>query len=140
MSEENKALSRRVIEECFNKGNLALADELCAPDYVDHDAPPGFSPGVEGFKQQVAMYRAAFPDVQITVEDQVAEGDKVVTRWTGRGTHKGELMGIAPTNKEVTVTGMSINRIVEGRIVEHWENFDQMGMMLQLGVVPPPGG
>jgi steroid delta-isomerase-like uncharacterized protein len=140
MSADHKALSRRVIEACFNQGNLALADELYAPDYVDHSAPPGFPPGVAGFKQQVAMYRAAFPDVHVTIEDQVAEGDKVVTRWTGRGTHQGELMGIAPTHKAVTVTGIAIDRIVAGKIVEHWENFDQLGMLVQLGVVPPPGG
>lgn len=139
MSEENKALARRVIEGCFNQGNLALADELFAPDYVDHDAPPGFPAGVEGFKQQVTMYRTAFPDVHITIEDQVTEGDKIVTRWSARGTHQGELMGIPPTNKEVTVTGIAIDRIDRGKIVEHWEIFDQLGMMQQLGVVPAPG-
>jgi predicted ester cyclase len=86
------------------------------------------------------MYRTAFPNIHVTIEDQIAEGDKVVTRWTGHGTHQGELMGIPPTNKAVTVTGIAIDRIVAGKIVEHWENFDQLGMLVQLGVVPPPGG
>ncbi len=136
MSEQNKALVRRIVQECFSKGNLAAADEVLAANYVDHNAPPGIPPGIAGFKQLVTMYRAAFPDLQVTVEDMVAEGDKVVVRWTGRGTHKGELMGIAPTNKAVTVTGIGIDRIANGKIVEHWESWDQMGMMQQLGVVP----
>jgi steroid delta-isomerase-like uncharacterized protein len=136
MSEQNKALSRRIAEECFNKGNLAVADEVIAADFVDHSAPPGLAPGVEGFKQLVAMYRNAFPDIRTTIDDVIAEGDKVVIRWTGRGTHKGELMGIAPTGKTVTVTGIGIDRIANGKIVEHWESFDQLGMMQQLGVIP----
>lgn len=138
MSEENKAVSRRVIEESFNQGNLAVIDELVAADYVDHNLPPGFPEGREGFKQLVAMYRAAFPDVQMTVEDVFAEGDKVAFRWTAIGTHQGELMGIPATNKQVTVTGIEIDRLVDGKIVEHWAEFDQMGMMQQLGVIPSP--
>ncbi|MDZ7359293.1 MAG: ester cyclase [candidate division KSB1 bacterium] len=136
MSEQNKALSRRITEECFNKGNLAVADEFVAANFTDHGAPPGLAPGAEGFKQLVAMYRNAFPDMRITIEDVIAEGDKVVMRWTARGTHKGDLMGIAPTGKTVTVTGIGIDRIANGKIVEHWESFDQMGMMQQLGVIP----
>lgn len=139
MSEENKAVSRRVLEESFNQGNLAVIDELVSADYVDHDLPPGLPDGPEGFKQLVAMYRAAFPDVQMAIEDVVAEGDKVVIRWTARGTHQGELMGIPPTNKQVTVTGIDINRLAGGKMAEHWGNFDQMGMMQQLGVIPSPG-
>lgn len=83
------------------------------------------------------MYRSAYPDTHFTVEDQIAEGDKVVTRWTGRGTHQGELMGVAPTGNEVTVRGIEIDRIVGGRIEETWVNYDTSGMMQQLGVVPP---
>lgn len=138
MSDENKAVARRVQEEAFNQGNLAIIDELVSADYVDHDLPPGFPAGREGFKQMVAMYRAAFPDVQMTIEDVVAEGDKVVIRWAAKGTHKGELMGIPPTNKQVTVTGVDINRLAGGKLAEHWGNFDQMGMMQQLGVIPSP--
>jgi steroid delta-isomerase-like uncharacterized protein len=140
MSEANKSIVHRVVEECVNQGNLDVADELLATDYIDHDALPGVAPGVEGFKQVISMYRAAFPDLNVTIEDTFTEGDKVVARWVGKGTHKGELMGIPPTGKEVSVTGMEINRIAEGKIVEHWENIDLLGMMVQLGVVPPPGG
>lgn len=139
MSAENKAIARRVIEECFNQGNLALADELYTANYVNHNAPPGFPQGPEGFKQEAGMYRNAFPDIQITIEEQIAEGDRVVSRWTARGTHQGELMGIPPTNKKATVTGIVIDRIAGGKIVEHWENFDQLGMMQQLGIIPAPG-
>ena len=138
MSEENKAVSRRIIEECFNQGNLALIDELHTADYVDHDAPPALANGPEGMKQLIGMYRAAFPDVHIIIDDILAEGDKVALRWTATGTHQGELMGIPPTNKKVTITGMDINRLAGGKIAEHWGNFDQMGMMQQLGVIPSP--
>ncbi len=139
-AEQNKTVSRRVIEDCFNHGNLALADDIYAADYVNHNAPPGFPKGPEGFKQEATMYRSAFPDIHITIEDQIAEGDKVVTRWSARGTHQGELMGIPPTNKKATVTGIAIDRLASGKIVEHWEVFDQLGLMQQLGVVPVPGG
>ncbi len=88
----------------------------------------------------IGMFRAAFPDLNITIDDQVSEGDKVVTRYTFRGTHKGDLMGIAPTGKQVTTIGISIERFVDGKVVERWEVFDQLGMMTQLGVVPPPPG
>ena len=118
-AEENKALARRVIEEMFNKGNLDVADELIAQDYVDHDqAMPEDIHGPEGFKDYVSMYRSAFPDLHIQIEDQIAEGDKVVTRWTGTGTHEGELAGIAPTDNQVTLPGMEIVRISDGKLVE----------------------
>jgi len=136
MSEKNKTLSRRVNEECFNRGNLAVADELLAADYVDHAAPPGLAAGVEGFKQLVAIYRTAFPDLQVTIEDQIAEGDRLATRFTASGTHQGELMGIAPTGKTVTVSGIAIERMVDNKIVEHWLVSDQLGMLQQLGVIP----
>ncbi len=142
MSEENKALLRRVTDEVFNQGNLDVVDELFAPNYVLHDPgiPGGELRGTEGFKQQwVSMFRTAFPDLQLSVEDQVAEGDEVVTRYTGRGTHRGELMGIAPTNNEVVVSGIIMSRVSGGRIEEEWNNFDALGMMQQLGVVPQPG-
>lgn len=140
MSEENKALVRRVFEDVWNKGNLAVVDELCATNYLGHQPsiPEGIR-GPEGFKQFVTMYRTAFPDVQFTIEDMIAEGDKVVDRWTARGTHKGALMDIPPTGKQVTVTGMGIVRIEGGKAVEAWGNFDQLGLLQQLGVVPPIG-
>src|SRR4051812_44110281 len=97
-AEENKALARRFLEEVFNEGNLAAIDELIDPDWVQHDpAMPEELRGIEGARQLVEVYRAAFPDLHITVEDQVAEGDKVATRWTARGSHQGELMGIPPS-------------------------------------------
>ena len=139
MSEKNKALIRRFHDEVINKGNLELIDDLCAPSLVDHAAPQGSPSGTEGVKQMISMFRAAFPDVNSTVEDLIAEGDKVVARFTFRGTHKGEFMGIAPTGVQIEVTGIEINRIVAGKCVEHWENFDMLGMMQQLGVVPRPG-
>ncbi len=140
MSEENKAIARRIYDEAWNKGNLDLIDELCDANLVAHNLPPEVSPDRAGFKQLIAMYRAAYSDVQMIVEDQIAEGDRVVTRWTGRGTHKGELMGIPPTGRHVTVTGIDIERIAGGKVIEAWGEFDAMGMMQQLGVVPPPGG
>lgn len=139
MSEENKAIVRRLFEEAWNQGKGEVIDEVIAVDHVDHYSPPGFPPGVEGFKQQLTMYRTAFPDIHFTIEDQVTEGDKVVTRWTARGTHQGELMGILATNKEATVTGIQIDRLAGGKIVEHWGIFDQLGLMQQLGVVPTMG-
>ena len=142
MSEANKAIARRFIEETFNKGNLAVLDEIVAPDHKDlgPGGLPGLPPGPEGSKQLVSMYRNAFPDIHITVEDQIADGDKVASRWTARGTHKGALTGIPPTGKSAVVTGMGIDRIVNGKIVESWGIFDQLGMLTQLGVMPPPPG
>ncbi len=135
--EENKALVQRFVEEVWNKGNLAAADEFLAANSVGHDPDaPGLAPGVEGFKQVFTMFRTAFPDLHVTVEDMIAEGDKVVSRTTARGTHKGELMGIAPTGKQVTVAEIRIHRIAGGKIVEHWGIVDKLSLMQQLGVVP----
>lgn len=138
-TEENKALVRRFFEEMWGKGNLAIADELLTTDFVFHPAPPGVAPDLEGYKHWVRMTCAGLADRQSTVEDQIAEGDKVVSRWTYRGTHKGELMGVAPTSKQVTVTGICIDRIFGDKIVEEWIEMDNLGMMQQLGVAPPPG-
>ncbi|MBI1928995.1 ester cyclase [Candidatus Poribacteria bacterium] len=143
MSEENKAIARRFFEEGLNRENLAVVDEILAVNFVSH-APtePGHSAesqGPERLKEEFARNRVAFPDMQFTIEDQIAEGDKVVTRWTFRGTHKGDLMGIAPTGKRVSMTGINIQRIAGGKIEEEWVIWDSMGMMQQLGVMPPPG-
>ena len=140
MSAENKAIVRRLIEEGFNRGNLDLYDELIAPDFVNHSAPPGVPPTREGWKQLATMFRAAFPDIHFHIEDEIAEGARVTTRFSGHGTHQGELMGIPATGKEVTVSGINIARIAGGKIMERWEEFDMMGMMVQLGVVPALGG
>ena len=135
-TEENKALARRVLEEIFNKGNLDAADELLAPDYVDHDAAmPEDIHGPEGFKQYVGAYRSAFSDLHVEIEDQIAEEDKVVTRWTGTGTHDGELAGIPPTGNRVTFPGMEIVHISDGKLVEGWEGYDMTNLMRQLGVM-----
>ena len=138
MSEANKDLARRFMEEVWNKENVDFIDKVVASNYVVHDpnSPEGISGGVEGAKQFVEMYRSAFPDTQMTVEDLVAEGDKVVTRWTARGTHQGVLMGIPPSGNRVEVTGISVDRIEGGKFVESWSNYDTLGMMQQIGAVP----
>lgn len=136
-AESNKALARRLMEEAFNAGNMNVVDELVAAGYVNHDAAaPETTVGPEAAKASVAGYRAAFPDLRITVEDQIADDDRVATRWSATGTHRGELMGMTPTGKQSTVTGITIDRIVDGRIAESWTNWDTLGMLQQLGVVP----
>jgi steroid delta-isomerase-like uncharacterized protein len=139
MSPDNKALVRRSIEEAVNKGNLAVIDDVAAPNYVYHEPTAGEVRGPDGLKKLIAMYRTAFPDVRMTIDDQIAEGDRVVTRWTVSGTHKGELMGIAPSGKQITVTGIVITRVANGKVVEEWENYDALGMMRQIGAVTAPG-
>jgi len=137
--EENKAIARRLFEEVWSQGKLDVADEIFATDYFGHIAGSPEVRRLEGFKQFVSMYRTAFPDLQFTIEDQIAEGDKVVTRWTSTGTHKGELMGIPPTGVQSTSTGIAIDRIAGGKIVEVWSNWDTLGLLQQLGAVPPIG-
>ena len=128
-----------MLEEIFTEGNLDLADDLIAPDFVDHDsAMPEEVHGIEGFKDFVRMFRSAFPDLHVEVQDQVAEGDKVATRWTASGTHEGELAGIPATGNWVEITGMEISRISGGKIAEIWDNYDVMGMMQQIGAIPSP--
>ena len=140
MSEENKAIARRALEEIFSaQGDLDVAYEIIAPNFVGHDpASPEDIRGPEGVKEFASMYRNAFPDVQMSLEDQVAEGDMVVTRWIASGTHQGDIMGIAPTGNRVTVAGTSVERIVEGQIEETWDNYDALGMMQQIGAIPSP--
>lgn len=137
--EKNKAIARRAVEEVWNKHNLAAIDENYAPDIVSHSYPASLPKGAEGIRVYASIFQSAFPDMTMAVEQQIAEGDKVVTRWIAQGTHKSELMGIPATGKQVTVTGTVIYRIAGGMIVESWEEFDQMGMMQQLGVIPVPG-
>jgi steroid delta-isomerase-like uncharacterized protein len=137
MSAENKAIARRLVEEAFNEGKLDVIDELAAPGVVSYDsALPEPLVGIDATKASIAAYRDAFPDLKLTVEEQIAEGDMVVTRWTARGTHQGELMGMAPTGKEATVTGITIDRLENGRIAESRTNWDSLGLMQQLGAVP----
>ncbi len=137
-TEENKKIVRRNYEE-LNKGNLAVIDELYADDYVGHIATlPGPVRGREALKQVQGAYFAAFPDLHETPEDLIAEGDKVVIRETYRGTHKGDLQGLAPTGKQASFTSIDIYRIVGGKIVEQWVEWDALGFMQQLGAIPAP--
>ena len=121
----------------MEKGNWAILDELLAHDYVYHMSGRPKPVTREEYKQFARMFRTAFPDGRMTVEDMIAEGDKVVTRYTSRGTHKGDFMGIPATGKEVVSTGIVISRIAEGKIAEDWEEFDGLGFSQQLGVIPP---
>ena len=133
-----KALVRRVAEEPWN-GNWDVIDELLAESYVGHDpSQPEPIRGPEGLKANLRQYVDAFSDARITVDEQFAEGDRVATRWTARGTHSGEIAGIPPTGKEVTVAGMTFSRLEGGLIVEEWVNWDALGMLVQLGAVPEP--
>ena len=137
-TEENKAIARRGYE-AINQNNLDTLDEVVASDMTDHDPAPGQAPGLEGVKHYFSSLHAAFPDVRMDVEDMIAEGDKVVARVSVSGTHRGEFMGIAPTGNRVTIAGIDILRMANGKIVEHWGKFDDLGMMQQLGVIPEPG-
>ncbi len=140
MSEENKEKARRFLEEAFNEGNLGVVDEIVASDYVLHDpAIPDEIRGPEGVKGFIQMYRSAYPDTDITVEDQIAEGDDVVTRWTGRGTHQGEPMGIPPSGNRVELTGITVDRFSGGKFAESWTSYDALGTMQQIGAIPEPG-
>ncbi len=139
-TEANKAAMRRIPAEVYNQGKLDVADEVLATDYTEHvPLPPGWPSGIAGLKQYVTMLRSAFPDFQYTVEDELAEGDKVVFRLTAQGTQLGEFMGIPPTGKRATWTEMHICRVADGKLVEHWANLDQLGLLQQLGVIPQPG-
>ncbi len=138
-TEENKALVRRFIEEAWNKGNIDAADQFVASDFVDLDPLPGQQQGLEGLKQALAMMRTAFPDIHFTIEEQVAEGDKVVSRFTWRGTHRGEFFGVPPTSKQVAVPGIVIDRIVEGKALEGRALMNLLSMLTQLGVISSPG-
>jgi predicted ester cyclase len=135
-TQANEAIVRRIFDDIYNQGNLAAVDEIFAANYVDHSAPPGFPAGLESFKQSFGMFRAAFPDIHVAVEDEIAVGDKVVVRLTFNGTHTGPLMGMPPTNKFVSITGIAIDRVENGKVVEHWVNRDDLGMLQQLGMIP----
>jgi len=139
-TDENKALSRRIVEEIFNRGNLGLIDEIMAPDFVEHEElPPGVPRDREGVKQLSSALRSAFPDFKATIDDILAEDDKVVIRQTWSGTQKGDFMGIPPTGKSVSFGVIDIIRFSGGKVVEHWGLMDSMSMMQQLGVIPEPG-
>ena len=136
-AEENKKLVRRFVEGFWNEGNTAAADELMAPDAEIH-MPTGETLDLDGLKGFAVAFREAFPDWHSTFEELIAEGDRVAERWTGRGTHQGELWGIPPTGKRVEGPGSVFYRIVDGKIVEFRGQFDMMGLMQQLGAIPSP--
>lgn len=139
VTEKNKAMVRRFWEEVFNGRKLSLIDEIFTADWVYHGVGGLKVYGPEGLKQFLIEYYNAFPDMQVKVENLIAEGDKVVSHVTSRGTHKGELMGIAPTGKQVTVPVICISRFVDDKIGEDWEIIDLFGMLQQLDVIPSPG-
>lgn len=135
--DENKEIVRRL--EAIWDGDLEIVDELVAADFLNHNPlVPDAPPGPAGFKQNVSALRTAFPDIEFATEDVVAEGDKVVFRAVGHGTHEGELMGVEPTGREIELTGIVIFRIDEGQVVERWAQFDTIGMLRQLGAFPSP--
>jgi steroid delta-isomerase-like uncharacterized protein len=136
--DENKAIVRRWFEET-DKGNLAIIEELCAPDYIDHAPPlPDMPHGSPGVREANRQLRAAFPDTIHIIEDQIAEGEMVVTRLRGRGTFMHDCLGIPANGKVIEITGTSIHRIVDGKLVEHWANADLLSFMQQLGAIPAP--
>ena len=140
MSDANKNVVRRLFEEVWNKGNLPVADELFAQNYSHHDSStPEFGRGSESEKKRATLYRTAFPDVRLMIEDISAEGETVTARWSCKGTHKGDLGGIAPTGKQFNISGISIVRFTNGKMVEGWVNWDALGLMRQLGVVAEVG-
>ena len=129
--ELSKRLIRRWISEVWNKGNLALADDLFAPTYI-HRTPVAIYPHLAAFKQMIVDFRHGVPDVQVTIQDLLIDGDKVITRWQLTGTHRGELLGIAATNKTVTLSGITIQRVENGKIAESWAEFNASGFKQSL--------
>ncbi len=137
--EANKAAVERFGGEAFNNGDLSSSEELIAPDIVDHDPAPGQAPGREGIEQFVNTIRTAFPDLETTIDEMIGEGDYVAFRYTIEGTHQGEFMGVAPTGKRVSVTAMEMLRFADGKMVDRWGNTDQLGILQQIGALPPIG-
>jgi steroid delta-isomerase-like uncharacterized protein len=137
-AETNKALVRREFEEMFTQGgDLDTVAEFYAPDYVLHEPTSGEVRGLEAAREFAATYRVAFPDLETAIEDQVAEGDKVVSRFSGRGTHLGESEEFGPaTGNRIEITGITIDRLVDGKIVEEWTNYDALSLLQQIGLIP----
>lgn len=133
--QENKTIIRR-LTEAFDRGDVTMVEYWVDPGYVDHSPAPGQPAGRDGLMNFARMLSTAFPDGKTTIDDLMAERDQVVCRWTARGTHKGEFMGIPATRKRVTITGMDVWRIRDGRVIEHWGEFDALGMLQQMGAVP----
>ena len=139
MSEENKQKARRMLEEAFGQGKVQIVEEILDPNFVCYDpnSESGEVRGANYLKEEIEYFRNAVPDLTYTVEDQVAEGDKVVTRYTATGTHQGEFFGVAPTGKRIEMSGIQIDRFGEsGKMVEEWPEYDLLGAMKQMGAVP----
>ena len=137
MSAENKAILKRIFE-VMGQGDLNDLDEMIVSDVIDHNPDPGQTPGLAGVRQAFTRFRAAFPDLSLTCEDILAEGDKVAARIVMRGTNSGEFMGMPATGKQIAVNSIELARFANGKVVERWGQFDAMGMMQQLGVAPMP--
>ena len=138
MTTETSKMIERIPLEILNSNKFELIDEIYSPNYVEHTAVPGVAPTREGFKQAVTELKKAFPDLRYTIEDSIESGDKIVHRLTARGTMKGDYMGMPATNKLATWTEIHIGRVVNGRLTEHWGLVDQLGMLVQLGVIQSP--
>ena len=137
-AEESKAVMRR-FWEVWEQGDIDRLDELLAPDYVNHTlAAPNLPSGPEGVKEVVSMFRSGMPDLRVVIEDMIAEGDKVATRYTLEGTHEGELFGVPPTGQHLSIKSISVERVSDGKIREHWRITDTLDIMQQLGVIPMP--
>ena len=134
--DENKTIVRRFFDELWNAKRLDRVDEFVAQDYVDGNAMPGQASGLDGARQKWAMYFVGIPDLSATIHDLVAEADKVVVRFTAEGTHQGTLLGIPASGKHLRVSGISIYRLAAGKVVEHWEEGDRLGLLQQLGAIP----
>jgi predicted ester cyclase len=139
MTTETKKMIERIPLEVLNAGNFGLIDELLSTDYVDHFSQPGLPPTRDGFKQGAMALRTAFPDIRYTIEDTIESGDKIVHLVKGAGTMTGDFMGMPATGKRATWNEIHIGRVANGRLVEHWALADQLGMLVQLGIVPAPG-
>lgn len=138
--DRNKNLVREFVEQVFNQGNLDATDWYFAKDVVDYSPLPGQAPGLEGLKASFGAFLRAFPDARASIEDLVAEGDRVALRFAYRGTHLGEFLGMRPSGKRFSVTGIAMFRVREGRIAEHWVELDQLGLLQQIGSMPVAPG
>ena len=137
-TDQIKSLARQLLEDDISRGDEAVAERIIHPDFVDHTNPPGMQHGLAGHKAIVRLFRTAFPDQWWQIEDLIAEGDKIVARTTMTGTHHGDFFGIPPTGRSVTLTGVHIMRVADGRVIEHWGSNDDLGLMRQLGAIPEP--
>jgi steroid delta-isomerase-like uncharacterized protein len=137
MAQENSALIRRWVEELWNQGRMEAIDEMASPSVIGHgQVQHDTDIGLKEFKPFVVSLRSAFPDMKVVIDHTIEQGDRVVARWTATMTHKGDFLGFAPSGKKVTITGTTIQRISHGKIVEGWDNWDQLGLLVQIGAVP----